>query len=58
MQVDISDGERKRIRRDCCKKSIDEHIVVSCSIEIVFTTVFSLLKDLLSDDPDRSRDHH
>ena len=35
------------------KKSIDEHIVVSCSIEIVFTTVFSLLKDLVSDDPDR-----
>ena len=36
------------------KKSIDEHIVVSCSIEIVFTTVFSLLKDLVSDDPDVS----
>ena len=35
------------------KKSIDEHIVVSCSIEIVFTTVFSLLKDLVRDDPDR-----
>ena len=34
------------------KKSIDEHIVVSCSIEIVFTTVFSLLKDLVSDDPE------
>jgi hypothetical protein len=33
--------------RDCYKKSIDEHIVVSCSIEIVFTTVFSLLKDLV-----------
>ena len=54
--VDISDGERKRIRRDCGKKSIDEHIVVSCSIEIVFTTVFSLLKDLVRDDP--LRDHH
>ena len=40
-------------RRECCKKSIDEHIVVSCSIEIVFTTVFSLLKDLVRDDPDR-----
>ena len=24
---------------------------MSCSIEIVFTTVFSLLKDLVSDDP-------
>ena len=40
--------------RECYKKSIDEHIVVSCSIEIVFTTVFSLLKDLVSDDPDVS----
>ena len=27
---------------------------MSCSIEIVFTTVFSLLKDLVSDDPDVS----
>jgi hypothetical protein len=26
--------------RDYVKKSIDEHIVVSCSIEIVFTVVF------------------
>jgi hypothetical protein len=42
--------------RDCAKKSIDEHIVVSCSIEIVFTTVFSLLKDLVSDDA--LRHHH
>jgi hypothetical protein len=43
----MSDGESKEYRKDCIKKSIDEHIVVSCSIEIVFTTVFSLLKDLV-----------
>ena len=55
--VDISDGERKRIRRDCGKKSIDEHIVVSCSIEIVFTAVFSLLKDLVVMTP-TNRGHH
>ena len=56
--VDISDGERKRIRRDCCKKSIDEHIVVSCSIEIVFTAVFSLLKDLVVMTPTESGPPH
>jgi hypothetical protein len=43
--VDISDGERKSYGRVELRKSCYEHTDVSYSIEIVFTTVFSL-KDL------------
>ena len=46
MTVDIGDGERKVTRVEVRKEILRAHRCVD-SIEIVFTAVFSLLKDLV-----------